>query len=260
MITVIIPFANKKRVDNLRRCLEVVDSQSLLANEIIIFYYGERPEIKQSEIIERSLVMVNQSEDNFELTWARNKALTHMSTKYICFLDCDLLLSKHALRDAVAVLRDTQAGIVGFPCIHLNKDGDRLPRAHWSGKILSGGCQIMETKDFKAVGGFNPFIIGWGFEDQDLVKRMSEKGLEPHIIQTPYLHLWHESSHDLEKMRLDEACNIGISENSRYDGEYWNWNGYRMRPGGNFSKLQELREMRYGKRCHLCPLRTTPEG
>ena len=40
-----------------------------------------------------------------------------------------------------------------------------------------GGCLIMTKKSFNQIKGFNPFFIGWGYEDNEIISRAHRLGL-----------------------------------------------------------------------------------
>jgi len=40
-----------------------------------------------------------------------------------------------------------------------------------------GGCLIMTKKSFNQINGFNPFFIGWGYEDNEIISRAHRLGL-----------------------------------------------------------------------------------
>lgn len=40
-----------------------------------------------------------------------------------------------------------------------------------------GGCLVMTKQSFERINGFNPFFIGWGYEDNEIVLRAHKLGL-----------------------------------------------------------------------------------
>lgn len=40
-----------------------------------------------------------------------------------------------------------------------------------------GGCLIMTKSSFNVINGFNPFFIGWGYEDNEIISRAHRLGL-----------------------------------------------------------------------------------
>jgi predicted glycosyltransferase involved in capsule biosynthesis len=41
-----------------------------------------------------------------------------------------------------------------------------------------GGCLIMTKSSFNVINGFNPFFIGWGYEDNEIISRAHRLGLK----------------------------------------------------------------------------------
>lgn len=41
-----------------------------------------------------------------------------------------------------------------------------------------GGCLVMTKESFEKINGFNPFFIGWGYEDNEIISRAHRLGLQ----------------------------------------------------------------------------------
>lgn len=57
-----------------------------------------------------------------------------------------------------------------------------------------GGCLIMTKKSFNQINGFNPFFIGWGYEDNEIISRAHRLGLnvtKSNIVDHFLYHLPH---------------------------------------------------------------------
>jgi predicted glycosyltransferase involved in capsule biosynthesis len=57
-----------------------------------------------------------------------------------------------------------------------------------------GGCLIMTKKSFNQINGFNPFFIGWGYEDNEIICRAHRLGLnvtKSNIVDHFLYHLPH---------------------------------------------------------------------
>jgi predicted glycosyltransferase involved in capsule biosynthesis len=54
-----------------------------------------------------------------------------------------------------------------------------------------GGCLIMTKKAFNQINGFNPFFIGWGYEDNEIICRAHRLGLNVTKSNIVYHFLYH---------------------------------------------------------------------
>lgn len=82
----------------------------------------------------------------------------------------------------------------------------------------SGACQIFRREDFDRVGGYNPFLKKWGYEDIDFRNRMLLSGCRQVWLEDVVLHQWHESG---ERSRQSTDENRDIAAASHWDGEQW---------------------------------------
>jgi GT2 family glycosyltransferase len=164
--------------------------------------------------------------EHYQLTHARNAGRRQVKTPLMAVLDADCILPPQMIQWVSNMLGpfngNFRKAILGAVVHHRDKAGD-LGRVAWSGTIISGGWQVFRTQDFDKVGGYNPFITGWGFEDQDFVRRLRLIGCEEILLGPDhgYEHLYHEPEQTAEERAEQEAHNIGVSGSSVFDGKDW---------------------------------------
>lgn len=109
------------------------------------------------------LVRLHES-PQFHIGKARNAGAKKVSSSWICFLDCDVIVSYEALRAMVAVL-----------------DGKTmlLAPAHISDLA---GFLVCPTESFHAVEGYDETFEGWGGEDRDLRMRLLRMACTPRFL------------------------------------------------------------------------------
>ena len=232
--TVAVVIPHKDRKDNLFKCLDGIAKQDEKPDFVVIADYSEDRLEKVDEYCSYAYGITFYQihpEGEFALTHARNAGIKYIGEKHspdiISVLDCDCILPYHAMKDALSFFgpRQDYRVIVGGRAVYETRQKDSITwkAYNWSGKILSGGWQTFRAIDFFKVGGYNPFITGWGFEDQDFVARMSAAGVRPVIAHIPYFHLWHKDAQTKEERAEQEARNIKISKKTWYNPVSKKW-------------------------------------
>jgi len=177
---------------------------------------------------------VRQERNGYRLAAARNRAIAAATGDYLLFLDCDLALlpdavAVHERRAAPRrllcghrALLDEGATQALFAVRPAPQEADwevawrsadcrelelaahqfvrhaafrrwRLARPH-KPKLL--GCHFsLFREDTVRVNGFDENYVGWGYEDDDLARRLYKAGVEPFsvITEARALQLWHPS-------------------------------------------------------------------
>lgn len=96
----------------------------------------------------------------FNVSKARNMGARHSTTRWICFLDADILVAPDFHHTLVAVLRG-KSFFLAAPCPH---------------ELV--GLVACRLEDFTAVGGYDELFEGWGSEDKDLYMRLTRSGCQ----------------------------------------------------------------------------------
>jgi glycosyltransferase involved in cell wall biosynthesis len=204
----------------------VADDGSGEATRELIQYFQDRRKIK--------IRHVWQSDDGFQLSKIRNKAILEAEGEYLIFIDGDSVplpgfIRRHvALAESACFVTGTRVLLnaafsslvlkTNLP-IHLYSFGQFM-KAYCQGKInrilslfplplgyfrfLSAfqwkgakGCNLaFWKKDLLAVNGFDESYVGWGYEDSDLIVRLFHLGIRRKSgkFAVPVLHLWHPES------------------------------------------------------------------
>jgi hypothetical protein len=161
--------------------------------------------------------------------WSRgrclNVGLRRVTTRYVMTSDADVVLSRHYLADAVALIRSDPLAIACSAMLDLPEASvDAMSRAaREEGPLdleaLRPLCEprhgwethpsiaVTHTGFHRAVRGYDEFYEGWGREDDDLMRRFTTLGLHPTGVRQRsfYLHQWHpkyEGLEDAERKRV----------------------------------------------------------
>ena len=227
-VDVIISTYN--RPDTLQRVLQGLDTQTLIANEVVIADDGSGPATaalirKMQKEVCFPLTHVWQADQGFQLAKIRNKAIYQSTADYIIILDEDCIPNRFFINDHVQLAKSgflfqgkrvlvgpkmskdfTQKTANSFRRLIFAGLQNKISNAHhifrisWLPAItsqrISGtrGCNMgFFRKDLLAVNGFNENFIGWGREDQEIVARLYKYGLKrkSHPFMAVCFHLWH---------------------------------------------------------------------
>lgn len=169
-----------------------------------------------------------QNNSEYNKSKSYNLGLNKCATQLVCFLDIDCVVSRENILKAIEVVqKDSKTIAIGYngTCIYfsykvknlINSSIDNLydfldkfvdrPNIYVNFKNDNyvvgntkavGGCLLGNTSTFKKLNGFNPNIIGWGFEDNEIVKRFYKLGSDICFINSKKPLLFHLPHHDME--------------------------------------------------------------
>lgn len=216
--------------DALELCLQSVQQQRLLPNEVIIADDGSSKET--ALVIERfqkrllvPLHHIWHPDEGFRLGMIRNKAMAAASSEYLIQVDGDLVLHQDFVYDHVhaakkgyfiggsrvlfgeayskEVLQKRQLNFSFFQKgINNRANAIHFPAAarligslkKTNGLYNLRGCNMSFWKqDIVSVNGYNEEISGWGREDTELVIRLYNKGVKRRFfkLQGIVYHIYH---------------------------------------------------------------------
>ena len=209
---------SEERVKNLNIVLPYYKSIMPVAK----FIFVEDSPLQQFSYLSK---LENVSYINIEETTPYNKSkcynagLSSCDTEYICFLDIDCIVSMDNINksletvcdETIAIgyngtsiyfnkkvkeeIKSSDAGLYDFLDSYIEKDNIFLNYKNENYLVGNtkavGGCLLGKTKTFKEVNGFNPNIIGWGYEDNEMVHRSNKLGHSPVYINTKKPLLFH---------------------------------------------------------------------
>jgi predicted glycosyltransferase involved in capsule biosynthesis len=187
------------------------------------FIVVETSKEKKLKNVKNITYIGSDASEIFNKSKAYNLGLAKANSDIVCFLDVDCIVSKESLDKAIEKSKNNSNIYIGYngTCIYFeynvkntiktNNLYDELIKFVDQSKLYTnytneyylvgntravGGCLIGQTKIFKEINGFNPNIIDWGFEDNEIVLRAHKLGHSPLFIQTSkpiLLHLPHHN-------------------------------------------------------------------
>ncbi len=158
----------------------------------------------------------------YQLNPARNMGRRVVKTPLMGVLDADISLGPELVARIVETFRgesgEPRRLILGATRMDLDESGQARMNA-WTRELVLGSLQVFRVEDFDAVGGYNPFMEGWGADDTDFVVRLEAAGCEKLILDDEYVHQWHPRRDD----PVRERRNIEIARDSFFDAGSGRW-------------------------------------
>jgi hypothetical protein len=150
------------------------------------------------------VLIINQ--DTIKKCTGYNRGVRHANTDILIFLDVDVIIDCGKLLECIneAQCNSSPECLIGYNgcAFYMTQQGENqflntldVEDLHSKIKDLHlitnnanefallgntkavGGCLIMTKKSFNQINGFNPFFIGWGYEDNEIISRAHTLGL-----------------------------------------------------------------------------------
>ena len=221
-------------------CLRSVAAQTVLPDEIVIADDGSGDEtarvVAGFTCEMESLAVVKHiwhADEGFRLGPIKNKAVAAASGEYLIQLDGDLVLHRDFVRDHLSAVQQRTYVTGSRVMLGAEKTRQMLEQGKIRVNVFAGGCANAMNglrlpllsrffrsyrstdpyfsrgglmgcwrKDFLEVNGFDERLMGWGWEDTELVTRMRNAGIRASALKYKAVtyHLYHKES------PRDQAC------------------------------------------------------
>lgn len=219
MLSLIIPWCNR---NELQEALpSMVKNIETIGGDISIVNLAGDKQWLENQIGEFkncvSIINVNNSE-RFVKTRAQNIGAKHTKQPYLFFCDCDIILSDNLLQnllDQVVSNKHSFGTLAGVKETKLNareannltlfgyelrlkiRDGTEVKIVDNEEDVMDGtrqapGLLMVARSDFESINGYNGHMDGWGWEDQDMICRLSLKAKLTRINFGKALHISHD--------------------------------------------------------------------
>lgn len=218
--SIVIPFSIdcEERVEHLQFLYDYLD-RHFFNHQLIVVEQGDESKVPQSSNVQVRLL---KSDSLFSSGSFTNRGVELVKTPFFCRFDVDAFVHPKAIFDALQIMK-TQADVsmilpyngVSFTIqnplrkeIMQSCDFAKLPfvrrgeLAQWNEKSMyvkngeaTGLIYFFRTSVFKQFGGFNEELMGWGFDDEELVARFRQ-------LKNPPKYLDHYNAFHLDHPRI----------------------------------------------------------
>ncbi len=243
-VTVIVATYN--RPEALRLVLQALVNQTILPSHVIVADDGSTDDTK--EVIQSfqgapfELRHCWQEDKGFRKSAVLNRAIAHVTTPIVIFLDGDCIPLRDFVRDHLRLQQDRC--VVAGPRVLLDQaltnrvenkgepyplslaaalrlwllgrlnrvtpfislpDGTWRTRRPTKWELLRGCNFSMATRDLRRIEGFDETYEGWGLEDSDLAIRLINSGIsiKSGRFGCAVLHLWHRDE-KRDRLKINE--------------------------------------------------------
>lgn len=145
--------------------------------------------------------LVDSGHEPFNRAASRNRAIALSTADVVILTDADILVEKEPLTEAIEIASSTDAVAKPYDRIRcLSPDGTD---SYWGGSpllschaeqdytSLTGGVFIVRPRVWRDIGGMDPRIATWGFEDRVFLTVLRMLAIpHPSVVGTAH-HLWH---------------------------------------------------------------------
>ncbi len=232
-ISVIVAVYN--RGDFVRRCLDSLNEQSHRPSEVVLCDDGSEEDIigavrDMAGSLAYSIVYVRQEHRGFRLAKSKNNGVRHSTGSYLIFNDQDIIHTRDYIQTFVRHHRHRQF-LVAYPVRFTPEQMIRLDEGTAASELITpsqirkvrrqfrkdslehvlsrllgtgryrlklrGGVFGIDKEDLLRVDGFDENYQGWGYEDDDLGRRLYRSGVSGRNVfshQFP-IHLCHQPHH-----------------------------------------------------------------
>lgn len=214
MLTAVIAY--KKDSEQRERNLFFLKKN--LKKDKISYILAEQKFHEGSDLIEKNdNGIILHSQKPFQKSKLYNLASKHVHTKYILFLDVDVLLD---FKRIISNLVDQDLIRPFSKILNLNeketelfvKDQNITPTSFLPDDYFSKYSILIKKSIFESCGGFDERIMGWGWEDLDLVHNKL-RGIKPFLMRDCIgYHLWHP----VQKKLFERKNYFLYKENATY--------------------------------------------
>lgn len=235
----IAKFDTIERLENAIMVTEFI-TQNFHA-EILFLEIGQYPNNIFHRLAPQTLKyeFIEDYDENLHRTWYINKGLEKVNTPYTAVWDIDVVIPPLQVVDAVNKLREGYE--VSYPYDgHFYNTGNLIRKIYLKSRSLAfmcnhikfmnllytddavGGAFIINTKNYKYIGGENEVFYGWGIEDGERYMNWLNNGYRIFRAKGPLFHLSHPRGINSLINRDDDVVikkRIYVSTAIKYNGK-----------------------------------------
>lgn len=219
MLSIVVSWRNRKELG--RALPGLAASARALGGDVTIVNFGGSREVLDEQLDDHASdvnVVEIDNQQYFNKARAQNVGAANTKQPYLFFCDCDIVLEPATVASLVERLRanpGTFATLAGVRESELNSRGGNhvvcfgyhLRIRTKDGRVLeivdneedandgtrqAPGLLLVKRDDFLAINGYNSRLHGWGWEDQDMIGRLTLGAGLTRIQDGVAIHLSHD--------------------------------------------------------------------
>lgn len=217
MLSIVVSWRDRKELG--RALPGLVDSARLLGGDVTVVNFGGSRDALREQLDGTGVHVVEiENQKYFNKARAQNLGAAHSQQPYLFFCDCDIVLEPATVARLVERLHSTPgtfATLAGVRESELNSRGGNhvvcfgyhLRIKTRDGRVLeivdneedatdgtrqAPGLLLVRRSDFLSIDGYNSRLHGWGWEDQDMIGRLTLGAGLTRIQDGVAIHLSHD--------------------------------------------------------------------
>ena len=219
-VSLLLPYRHDDET-RLHNLLSVLEGYSQYFSDLeVIIVEDKKPESKD-QLFDLSTISSHyvsfDGEELFNKSKCYNDAALLSTRPYILCADTDIFVEPEAIMDALEGIDESKVAMpyngVALYCKYRVRSTwvkhehslqvlrhiipSRLEVGYTDDNCMvghlqsPGGAVIFEKETFIKLGGYNPEFRGWGYEDDEILKRFVKQGCNPTRATNPRHMLWH---------------------------------------------------------------------
>lgn len=222
MLSIITSWRNRQELE--QAWPRLAEAAALVGGDLtVVDYSGDRSQLaEQLQDYDPGVVRVARvdSELYFNKARAQNIGACYGENKVLFFCDCDILINPNEIAELATELADsngtfaTLAGVTesvvnarlagnvvrfGYELRIRIANGRELHIVDFEEDAADGtrqapGLLLVKRTDFLAINGYNGRLHGWGWEDQDMISRLTLAAGLKRIQRSRAIHLSHDDT------------------------------------------------------------------
>lgn len=195
-ISVIIPVTHSRLVPYLSNCLDSIVAQTCdtsLVDVTVVYTFNtettDYPDKLESlaQLCQKhsaALIFQEHTFPDFPLAFTRNVGARRATRRILGFIDADLVLDPEMFAKVLEVLKGSGAAYAHvyrmergpddpiFRNLEVKVFRENCKRCGTPDPCGRGGCFFVDQRSFNDMHGYDERFYGWGFEDNDILRRL----------------------------------------------------------------------------------------
>jgi hypothetical protein len=216
-------YLSKDRPNHLKRSICSLFEQTVKPSHIVVVDCSDNREpieIVINELNIASIVpitLVWKPKEELSRSQGRSLGRQYVKTPVMVSTESDILFPPTLVERCLEAFGNPPQKVYIQPYWVYQNEKEQVPPTptHYKG----GFFQTYRTEDFDAIGGYNPFLKGWGWEDNDFDERILAYGCKHVIIPLTVIHMWHVTVAN----GASNEKNMQIAKRSHWDNDKKQW-------------------------------------